>query len=122
MPRFSRQVLLRLLIGCVALALLAGCSSAREKGQDAVPGETAEKQRRGKEFTAGENSPYANSDLRQASKYSYSIDIFGTNRPDPESSPAIDDPEYAEYLEWKRWQEFKAYQEWKRQQETQAGS
>ena len=26
------------------------------------------------------------------------------------------DPEYAEYLEWKRWQEFKAYQEWKAQQ------
>ena len=122
MPRSSRQVSFRLLIGCAALALIAGCSSAPEKEQDAVPGETAEKQRRGKEFTAGENSPYANSDLRQASKYSYSIDIFGTNRPDPESSPAIDDPEYAEYLEWKRWQEFKAYQEWKRQQETQAGS
>ncbi|MDP6393466.1 MAG: hypothetical protein QGI35_10750, partial [Arenicellales bacterium] len=112
----------RLLIGCVALALVAGCSSAREKGQDAIPGQTAEKQRRGKEFTAGENSPDANSDLRQASKYSYSIDIFGTNRPDPQSSSAIDDPEYAEYLEWKRWQEFKAYQEWKRQQESQAGS
>ena len=122
MPRLSRQVLLRLLIGCVALALVAGCSSAREKGQDAIPGQTAEKQRRGKEFTAGENSPDANSDLRQASKYSYSIDIFGTNRPDPQSSSAIDDPEYAEYLEWKRWQEFKAYQEWKRQQESQAGS
>ncbi len=26
------------------------------------------------------------------------------------------DPQYAEYLEWKRWQEFKAYQEWKAQQ------
>ena len=25
------------------------------------------------------------------------------------------DPEYQEYLEWKRWQEFKAYQDWKRE-------
>ena len=122
MPRSSRQVSFRLLIGCAALALIAGCSSAPEKEQDAVPGQTAERQRRNNEFTPGENSPNANSELRQASKYSYSLDVFGTGGPDPQSRPAIDDPEYAEYLEWKRWQEFKAYQEWKREQETQAGS
>ncbi len=27
--------------------------------------------------------------------------------------PAVGDPEYQEYLEWKRWQDFKAYQKWK---------
>ncbi len=30
---------------------------------------------------------------------------------------ADDDAEYAEYLEWKRWQEFKAYLEWQRQRQ-----
>ena len=118
----SRAFSYRLLAGCAALVLVAGCSTPQEKVQDAVPGQTAEKERRGKEFTPGENSPYANSELRQASKYSYSLDVFGTGRPNPESRQAIDDPEYAEYLEWKRWQEFKAYQEWKRQQESQGDS
>ena len=33
-------------------------------------------------------------------------------------SPAVDDAEYAEYLEWKRWQEFKAYLEWQRQRQS----
>ena len=118
----SRAFSYRLLVGCAALVLVAGCSTPQEKVQDAVPGQTAEKERLGKEFTPGENSPYANSELRQASKYSYSLDVFGTGRPNPESRQAIDDPEYAEYLEWKRWQEFKAYQEWKRQQESQGDS
>ena len=118
----SRAFSYRLLAGCAALVLVAGCSTPQEKVQAAVPGQTAEKERRGKEFTPGENSPYANSELRQASKYSYSLDVFGTGRPNPESRQAIDDPEYAEYLEWKRWQEFKAYQEWKRQQESQGDS
>ena len=118
----SRAFSYRLLAGCAALVLVASCSTPQEKVQDAVPGQTAEKERRGKEFTPGENSPYANSELRQASKYSYSLDVFGTGRPNPESRQAIDDPEYAEYLEWKRWQEFKAYQEWKRQQESQGDS
>ena len=116
----SRAFSYRLLAGCAALVLVAGCSTPQEKVQDAVPGQTAEKERRGKEFTPGENSPYANSELRQASKYSYSLDVFGTGRPNPESRQAIDDPEYAEYLEWKRWQEFKAYQEWKAKKESQA--
>ncbi len=26
----------------------------------------------------------------------------------------VGDPEYQEFLEWKRWQEFKAYQDWKK--------
>ncbi len=118
----SRAFSYRLLAGCAALVLVAGCSTPQEKVQDAVPGQTAEKERREKEFTPGENSPYANSELRQASKYSYSLDIFGTGSPNREPRQVTDDPEYAEYLEWKRWQEFKAYQEWKRQQESQTGS
>ena len=36
------------------------------------------------------------------------------------SGPQVYDPDYAEYLEWKRWQEFKAYQEWKAKKESQA--
>ena len=118
----SRAFSYRLLAGCAALVLVAGCSTPQEKVQDAVPGQTAEKERREKEFTPGENSPYANSELRQASKYSYSLDIFGTGSPNRETRQVTGDPEYAEYLEWKRWQEFKAYQEWKRQQESQTGS
>ncbi len=35
------------------------------------------------------------------------------------SGPQAYDPDYAEYLEWKRWQEFKAYQEWKAKKESQ---
>lgn len=31
-------------------------------------------------------------------------------------APAIDDPQYQEYLRWKEWQEFKRYQEWKEKQ------
>ncbi len=36
------------------------------------------------------------------------------------SGPQTYDPDYAEYLEWKRWQEFRAYQEWKAKKESQA--
>ena len=36
------------------------------------------------------------------------------------SGPQVYDPDYAQYLEWKRWQEFKAYQEWKANKESQA--
>ena len=33
-------------------------------------------------------------------------------------SPVVDDVEYAEYLEWKRWQEYNAYLKWKRQRQS----
>ena len=36
------------------------------------------------------------------------------------SGPQAYDPDYAQYLEWKRWQEFKAYQKWKAKKESQA--
>jgi hypothetical protein len=46
----------------------------------------------------------------------HEIKLFSRPTPaDASSVPEVGDPEYQEYLEWKRWQEFKAYQEWKRQ-------
>ena len=52
------------------------------------------------------------------------LKIFGGGGSKPVSrlGSTIDDPDYAEYLEWKRWQEFKAYQRWKAEKESQAGS
>ena len=45
---------------------------------------------------------------------------FGSGGSSKPSNPQVYDPDYAEYLEWKRWQEFKAYQEWKAKKESQA--
>ena len=46
--------------------------------------------------------------------------LFGVRRPAEQVDVSlIDDPEYTEYLEWKRWQDFKAYQEWKRRRDEQ---
>ena len=52
-----------------------------------------------------------------------SIKLFGSGDSGDStkpSGPQVYDPDYAEYLEWKRWQEFKAYQEWKAKKESQA--
>ena len=49
--------------------------------------------------------------------------LFGVRRPAEQADASlIDDPEYAEYLEWKRWQDFQAYQEWKRRRDEQGAS
>jgi len=49
--------------------------------------------------------------------------LFGIRRPVEQSnSTLIDDPEYVEYLEWKRWQDFRVYQEWKRSRDEQGKS
>ena len=49
--------------------------------------------------------------------------LFGDRRPTERADTSlIDNPEYAEYLEWKRWQDFKAYQEWKRLRDEQSVS
>ena len=46
--------------------------------------------------------------------------IFGARRPaQPTDASLIDDPIYAEYVQWKRWQDFQAYQEWKRRRDDQ---
>jgi len=49
-----------------------------------------------------------------------SIRLFGSGDSTKPSGPQVYDPDYAEYLEWKRWQEFKAYQEWKAKKESKA--
>jgi hypothetical protein len=49
--------------------------------------------------------------------------LFGVRRPAEQSDASlIDDPEYVEYLEWKRWQDFRVYQEWKRSRDEQGKS
>ena len=49
--------------------------------------------------------------------------LFGERRPAEQADGLlIDDTEYAEYLEWKRWQDFQAYQEWKRRRDEQGTS
>ena len=49
--------------------------------------------------------------------------LFGVRRPAEQADTSlIGDPEYAEYLEWKRWQDFQAYQEWKRRRDEQGTS
>ena len=61
---------------------------------------------------------------RRGSARLHPLKIFGGGGSKSVSRPGsmIDDPDYAEYLEWKRWQEFKAYQQWKAGKESQAGS
>ena len=49
-----------------------------------------------------------------------SIRLFGSGDSSKPSGPQVYDPDYAAYLEWKRWQEFKAYQKWKAKKESQA--
>ena len=46
--------------------------------------------------------------------------LGGSSDSSKPSGPQVHDPDYAEFLEWKRWQEFKAYQEWKAKKESQA--
>jgi hypothetical protein len=49
--------------------------------------------------------------------------LFGVRRP-TEQAPVslIENSEYEEYLEWKRWKDFQAYQEWKRSRDEQGKS
>ena len=49
--------------------------------------------------------------------------LFGVRRPAEQADASlINDPEYVEYLEWKRWRDFQAYQEWKRRRDEQGAS
>lgn len=46
--------------------------------------------------------------------------LFGVRRPaELADTSLVDNAEYMQYLEWKRWQDFKAYQEWKRRRDEQ---
>jgi len=104
------------LAAAALIGLLAGCSSITNVNKTAGTVEPT-----GvlddPDNNPTDDSPYALSPRRQIG-HGFSIDIFGGDKKDDgnPSQLAIDDPEYAEYLEWKRWQEFKAYQEWKAQQ------
>ena len=98
------------------IGLLAGCSSITNLNKTAGTVEPTGVLN-DPDNNPTDDSPYALSPRRQIG-HGFSIDIFGRDKKDDgnPSQLAIDDPEYAEYLEWKRWQEFKAYQEWKAQQ------
>ena len=49
--------------------------------------------------------------------------LLGDRRPAESADDLlIDDPEYTEYLERKRWQDFQAYQEWRRRRSEQGAS
>jgi hypothetical protein len=67
---------------------------------------------------------YVDMGTRRGSARLHPLKIFGGGGSKSMSRPGsmIDDPDYAEYLEWKRWQEFKAYQRWKAENESQVGS
>lgn len=99
------------------IMLASGCSSITNlnKTTDVVAGSGVEND---PNTTPADDSPYARSPLRQVGS-GFSLDLFGGNKNEPSgqgSAATMNDPEYAEYLEWKRWQEFKAYQQWKAEQ------
>jgi len=106
----------KVLVVAVMTCCFSGCASMTNLNKTAGPVEV-EGVENDPNTTPADDSPYARSPRRQVG-YGFSIDIFSRDKKggDDSSQLAIDDPEYAEYLEWKRWQEFKAYQEWKSQQ------
>ena len=110
------EKIVRVLAASAMMGLLAGCSSITNVNKTAGTVE-ATGVLDDSNTNPTDDSPYALSPRRQIG-HGFSIDIFGRDKKDNgnPSQLAIDDPEYAEYLEWKRWQEFKAYQEWKAQQ------
>ena len=99
-------VQLRCIIFAALLPLLLnGCGSIQSKEAE----------------TARQKAPVGDeqADLRGGPVKLHSMNLFGSSAPAAQQgTPLVSDPEYAEYLEWKRWQEFKAYQEWKAQQAT----
>jgi hypothetical protein len=107
---------LKVLVAAVITCSFSGCTSITNLNKTTGPVE-AEGVLNDPDTIPADDSPYARSPRRQVG-HGFSIDIFGSNKKDGDnpSHLAIDDPEYAEYLQWKRWQEFKAYQEWKAQQ------
>ena len=91
----------------MALALTSGCASTG----DAVVGTSRS--------TVTSAAPVGEVNPRMEEGRGINFSAFfrnpqGTLNP----SPVVADAEYAEYLEWKRWQEFKAYLEWQRQRQS----
>ena len=91
----------------IALGLTTGCSSTG----DAVVGASGS--------TVTSAAPVGEVNQRMEEGRGINLSAFFRN---PQGalnpSPVVDDAEYAEYLEWKRWQEFKAYLEWQRQRQN----
>ena len=94
----------------VSILFLAGCSSILSQEGETVSGAARQQAKPGYTVESGRDEPVKLHRLR----------IFGSSKSTPQSGPVLNDPDYAAYREWKRWQEFKAYQEWKAQKESQA--
>ena len=107
----------KILAIATVVGLSVGCSSLANLNRTADSSVEGQGVENDPDTILSDDSPYARSPRRQIG-YGFSINIFGGDKKDGDdpSQLSIDDPEYAEYLEWKRWQEFKAYQEWKAQQ------
>ena len=91
--RFRNTIIL-LAITVLGLTSCAGSSTAR----DPVTG-TSPKKLTGKQHEITLFNRYLKKDQK----------ITGTG-----TTSAVSDPEYAEYLQWRRGQEFKEYQQWKK--------
>jgi hypothetical protein len=119
---FLVEKILKVLVVAVITCCFSGCTSITNRNETAGQVEIEGVENDPDTFST-DDSPYARSPRRQVG-YGFSITIFGRDKKDGDDSSqlAIDDPEYAEYLEWKRWQEFKAYQEWKAQQVSANGA
>ena len=96
---------------CVAAVMALGLTSGCASTGDAVVGASRS--------TATSAAPVGQVNPRMEEGPGINLSAFfrnpqGTLNP----SPVVDDAEYAEYLEWKRWQEFKAYLEWQRQRQN----
>ena len=114
--RLLVEKIMKVLIVAVITCCFSGCASVTNLNKTAGPIQ-AEGVENDPNTNSTDDSPYARSPQRQVGQ-GFSIRLFGGDKKDggDPSQLAIDDPEYAEYLQWKRWQEFKAYQEWKAQQ------
>ena len=116
--RLLVEKIMKVLIVAVITCCFSGCASVTNLNKTAGPIQ-AEGVENDPNTNSTDDSPYARSPQRQVGQ-GFSIRLFGGDKKDG-GDPAqleIDDPEYAEYLEWKRWQEFKAYLDWQRQRQS----
>ena len=109
-PTYSKLVISLLTV----LIILSGCGMIPSKDSQ-VPQQASKNRDNPGHIDMGPRNPPARL---------HPLKIFGGGESKSVSRPGsmINDPDYAEYLEWKRWQEFKAYQQWKAEKESQAGS
>ena len=109
-PTYSKLVISLLTV----LIILSGCGMIPSKDSQ-VPQQASKNRDKPGHIDMGPRNPPARL---------HPLKIFGGGESKSVSRPGsrINDPDYTEYLEWKRWQEFKAYQRWKVEKESQAGS